>query len=130
GPKGDTGTTGPAGPSGSNGTTGPKGDPGTKGSTGATAPAGPRGPAGRDAKATCKVTGALTTQHVTCTVKVAGKSAGRALTHASARLMRGGRTYATGTTTRLSARRAVNRGRYLLWLSAGDTTWKIPVRVR
>jgi len=130
GPKGETGATGPSGPSGPNGTTGPKGDPGTKGSTGATGPAGPRGPAGRDAKATCKVNGAQNTQHVTCTVKVAGKSAGHALTHASARLMRGGLTYATGTTTRLSARRAVNHGRYLLWLSVGDTTWKIPVRVR
>ena len=84
---------------------------------------------GRDAKVTCKVTGARGSQNVACTVKVAGKSAGRVPTHADARLVRDGRTYAAGTTTHLRARRTVARGDYVLRLSAGERTWKIPVHV-
>ena len=63
-------------------------------------------------------------------MKGAGKSAGRALTLANARLVRDGRTYATGTTTHLQPQRAVARGHYVLRLSAGSSTWNIPVRVR
>ena len=126
GPKGDTGATGPVGPAGS---TGSKGDTGAQGSTGATGNTGPKGPPGRDAKVTCKVAGAGDAQRVTCTVRAAGKNSGRALTHASARLVRHGRTYATGTTAHLDVRRAVTPGQYLLRLSAGSSVWRIPVLV-
>jgi hypothetical protein len=126
GPKGDTGATGSTGAAGA---TGGKGETGATGSTGATGRTGARGADGRDAKVTCKVTGARGAQNVACTVKVAGKSAGRVPTHADARLVRGGRTYATGTTTHLRARRTVARGDYVLRLSAGERTWKIPVHV-
>ncbi len=129
GPKGDTGAagdTGATGPAGSSGTTGPMGDTGAKGSTGETGKPGSRGAAGRDAKVTCKVTGARRAQHVACTVKYAG----HALARANARLVRDGHTYATGTTARLQARRPVARGHYALRVSAGDSSWNIPVSVR
>jgi Calcineurin-like phosphoesterase/Collagen triple helix repeat (20 copies) len=133
GPKGDpgaTGNTGATGPAGSTGTTGPKGDAGVKGSAGETGKPGPKGAAGRDAKVTCKVIGARGSHHIACTVKDAGKTAGRTLARANARLVRDGRTYASGTTTRLQPQRSVARGRYVLRLSAGDGTWNIPVSVR
>ncbi|HKZ14192.1 MAG TPA: metallophosphoesterase [Solirubrobacterales bacterium] len=123
GPKGDPGSTGAAGAAGA------KGETGATGSTGATGKTGAKGAPGRDAKVTCKVTGARGAQDVACTVKIAGKSAGRVPTHADARLVRDGRTYATGTTTHLRARRTVARGDYVLRLSAGERTWKIPVHV-
>jgi hypothetical protein len=126
GPKGDTGATGATGAAGA---AGGKGDTGATGSPGATGRTGAKGADGRDAKVTCKVTGARGSQNVACTVKVAGKSAGRVPTHADARLVRDGRTYAAGTTTHLRARRTVARGDYVLRLSAGERTWKIPVHV-
>lgn len=130
GPKGDPGATGPGGPAGSNGTSGPKGDTGATGAAGTPGKTGAKGAPGRDAKATCKVTGARGTQHVTCTVKDAGKDGGSSLTHANARLVRDGRTYATGTAAHLNVRRSLPRGSYVLRLSAGEGTWTIPARVR
>ncbi len=124
GPKGDTGATGSDGPAGPTGATGSKGDTGARGSRGA------KGADGRDAKVACKVTRARDTQHVACTVKVAGKSAGRTLTNASARLTRGGHTYATGTAAHLSAHRTITHGNYVLRLSVGNGIWKLPVQVR
>ncbi len=127
GPKGDPGATGPGGPAGSGGTTGPKGAAGSAGTAGKT---GAKGAPGRDANATCKVKGVHGTQHVTCKVRVAGKNAGSALKHANARLVRDGRTYATGTARHLTTHRSIARGSYTLRLSAGNRIWTIPVSVR
>lgn len=125
GPQGGTGETGPAGPAGPAGSTGPKGDTGSAGTPGAPGQTGPKGKPGRDAKATCKVIGSQGKQRVTCTVRSAGSS----LTHANARLVRDGHTYATGTAARLRARRAITAGTYVLRLSAGHRSWRIPARV-
>jgi hypothetical protein len=127
GPKGEAGATGPAG---TNGSTGPKGDTGAPGSTGATGKPGAKGAPGRDAKVTCKVVGARGSQHIACTVKDAGNGSSRALARADARLVRGGHTYATGTTALMRAGRAVSHGHYVLRLSTGGGTWNIPVNVR
>ena len=81
--------------------TGPQGSPGPAGATGATGPAGERGARGPRARVTCKV---RSRRRVTCRVKSAS----------SARLVRHGRTYATGTAKRLRARRALRPGRYTL----------------
>jgi hypothetical protein len=130
GPAGPTGETGAAGPAGPTGATGAAGAPGSKGSTGATGKHAAKGAPGRDAKVSCKVIGARGSQHIACTVKDAGKAAGRTLARANARLVRDGRTYASGTTTRLQPQRSVARGDYVLRLSSGDSTWNIPVSVR
>jgi hypothetical protein len=85
---------------------GPQGSPGAAGPTGATGPAGERGPRGPRARVTCKV---RSRRRVSCRVKRAS----------SARLVRRGRTYATGTAKRLRARRALRPGRYTLRLGDG-----------
>jgi hypothetical protein len=64
---------------------------------------------------------------VECTLEGAGKATGRTLALTSARLVRDGRTYATGMTTLLQPRRSDTRGRYVLRLSNGAS---IPVTVR
>jgi hypothetical protein len=95
---------GPAGPQGS------QGDPGPQG------PAGPQGPPGRDATVTCRAKGK---KKVKCSVAF---TASRSSKRASARLSRGGVTYARGSSyvdpgrTRLPliAVRPVGAGRYVL----------------
>jgi hypothetical protein len=117
GPQGNPGTPGGQGPKGDPGSTGAQGPQGSQGPAGAQ---GPQGPAGRDAKVTCKVTFAKNKKKppkVTCKVsfvnqKVSGK--------VRARLTRGKRLYATGTssghTLQLHARRSVRPGTYTLTL--------------
>jgi hypothetical protein len=133
GPKGDTGETGAPGAKGETGAPGPAGPAGPVGATGATGARGARGArgaAGAAAKVTCRVVRVRGAQRVTCKVAAAGSRATRAkLAKASARLVRGGRTYATGTTTRLTARRTVTRGSYTLRLARGTTRWTVPVRI-
>jgi hypothetical protein len=95
---------------------GPQGSPGPAGqtgATGATGPAGTRGPRGPRARVSCKV---RSRRRVTCRVKSAS----------SARLVRHGRTYASGTAKRLRARRALTPGRYTLRLRDGR---RLPVTV-
>ena len=90
-------------------TAGPQGSPGpagTPGQPGATGPAGARGPRGPRARVTCAV---RSRRRVTCRVR----------SSASARLVRRGRVYATGTAKRLRARRDLRPGRYTLRLSDG-----------
>ena len=88
---------------------GPAGSPGpegTPGRPGATGPTGARGPRGPRARVTCTV---RSRRRVTCRVK----------STASARLVRRGRVYATGTAKRLRARRELRPGRYTLRVSDG-----------
>lgn len=127
GPKGDAGAAGTNGVDGTNGSNGAKGETGAAGAKG---DKGDRGPAGAAAKITCSVKRGKGAPKVTCTVTRASKSTRAALARASARLVRGGRTYATGTTTRLKGRRAVARGRYVLRVKAGASALTFPVRVR
>jgi hypothetical protein len=113
GPTGPAGPAGPAGPS-VQASPGPAGTPGSQGPAG---PKGATGKAGRDAKVTCRVSGKLRHVRVTCGVKLAGK----------ARLTRLGRTYATGSAARLSAKRPLRRGvRYTLRVGAAA----VPVVIR
>lgn len=117
GPPGPTGPTGPAGPTGVAGPVGPPGAAGTNGSNGAAGPAGAQGPAGRDATVTCKpakAKGKKKTGKVTCTVKLASKSASRAL------LLRKGRVVASGRGRRSIALGALKAGRYTLLVLRGD----------
>ncbi|MGA8113583.1 MAG: hypothetical protein WCA46_07980, partial [Actinocatenispora sp.] len=128
GPKGDTGSAGATGATGAKGETGATGAKGATGATGPKGNTGPQGPAGRDAKVTCKVTRSRGAQHVTCSVKGDGTRAGR-VQRASARLVRNGHTYATGTTAHLRVSRTVTHGNYVLLLTAGQNTWKFPIHV-
>jgi hypothetical protein len=98
-------------------TVGPQGSPGpagTPGQPGATGPAGARGPRGPRGRVICTV---RSRRRVTCRVKQS----------VTARLVRRGRVYATGTARRLRARRALRPGRYMLRLSGGR---RLPVTVR
>jgi hypothetical protein len=94
---------------------GPQGSPGPSGATGATGPAGDRGPRGPRARVTCKV---RSRRRVTCRVK----------SGSSAKLVRHGRTYATGTPKRLRARRPLRPGRYTLIVGGArlPVTLKVP----
>lgn len=106
----DIAPTGPAGPAGSDGVAGSDGAPGAAGplgpagpvgpagATGATGAVGPRGatgPRGKDATVTCRVrTVRGKRSQVTCTVKTTAKASAL-----RARLVRNGRTVATGRRT-------------------------------
>ncbi|HST39220.1 MAG TPA: metallophosphoesterase [Conexibacter sp.] len=134
GPKGDTGAAGAAGAKGDTGATGAtgtgaSGPAGAKGDAGAKGEAGARGPAGRDAKVTCTVKRGKGAPRVTCKVSSASKSTRAALARSGARLVRGGRTYASGTTASLHGR-SLARGRYTLRVKLGRSTLTFPVRVR
>jgi hypothetical protein len=128
GPQGAPGAAGPTGSAGTPGATGPGGPQGPIG------PAGPRGPAGRDALATCKVgkpkvKGKKVSVKVTCTVRL-----GAAPRASSARLARGGVTYATGARAvngrlALRARRRPAAGRYSLVVTGKDARGR-PTRTR
>ena len=108
-------TTGPQGPAGPAGTAGTGGGTGAQGATGPQGPqgaTGPQGPPGRDAKVTCKLKGGK----VKC--KVTFVTSSRAI---SAKLVRGGKTYARGEPSRYGDRMVLRftRGREL---PAGDYT--------
>jgi len=118
---GATGAAGPAGPAG------PAGQPGPAGQTGATGPRGAigrRGPAGRRGRnarrfrVTCKLS--TNRRKITCRVRYFGRA--RA---ARVRLVRSGRTVATGRlvkgTATFSVGRRVSRGSYTL-VAAGRAT--------
>jgi hypothetical protein len=105
------GPQGPAGPAGRPGATGLAGAPGVAGPAGAPGATGPRGPRGR----------------VTCTERSRRRVTCRVNSRASARLVRHGRVYATGTARRLRARRVLRPGRYTLRLRGGA---RLPVTLR
>ncbi|MDO8184031.1 metallophosphoesterase [Conexibacter sp. JD483] len=139
GPKGDAGANGAAGTNGTNGTkgdsgaAGAKGDAGAKGETGAAGAKGDqgeRGPAGAAAKVTCSVKRGKGAPKVSCKVTSASKSTSKQLARSNARLVRGGRTYATGTAATLKSRRTVTRGSYTLRVTAGKRVLAFPVRIR
>ena len=115
GPQGPAGDTGATGASGSQGPAGPQGQNGGTGPAGQQGPAGPQGPAGRDAVVTCKVGKARKGKvKVTCSVKLAARA------KRTARLVRGGKVFARGTSTgtrgslRLHNVRRITRGTYTL----------------
>ncbi|MDO8212298.1 family 78 glycoside hydrolase catalytic domain [Conexibacter sp. CPCC 206217] len=136
GPNGDIGPAGPIGPVGAGGSKGDagakgdKGDTGAKGDRGATGPKGDRGAPGRDAKVTCRIMATRGRQKVSCAVTLArsgGKSARKARATTSARLVRNGRTYASGRLGALRTTHRVTRGaRYTLRVG----TLTLPVRLR
>ena len=103
-----------SGPQGSPGPAGAEGAAGPAGQPGATGPAGARGPRGPRGRVTCVL---RSRRRVTCRVKQS----------TNARLVRHGRVYATGTASRLRARRALRPGRYTLRLSGGRS---LPVTLR
>jgi alpha-tubulin suppressor-like RCC1 family protein len=110
GPPGAPGATGAPGPQGPAGATGAAG---AAGGTGPSGPKGARGPAGRDAAVSCRLAGKHA-QRIVCTVKLRG-SANRLRPTAAARLVLGGRTYATGTLAQLRVvHRSLPSGRYTL----------------
>jgi hypothetical protein len=136
GPQGDPGAQGPQGDSGAQGQTGAKGDPGqsgpqgiagAQGPTGPQGPAGAPGPAGRDARVDCvafEERGRKVTR-IECRVRyVTAAGASRV----SARLTRGGVTYARSQSRRAKRRgtlalrqvRAMAPGRYTLRLVVVD----------
>ena len=121
GAKGDAGTAGAKGDSGGKGDTGPAGTPG------ATGPAGPAGKPGRDAKVTCTTKTTKGKPKTTC--RVTYPAAKKASKRATARLVRDGRTYATGTATTLHAARKLPRGRYTLTIRTGRATTTVRVVV-
>jgi hypothetical protein len=108
------------GPSGNDGA---KGDAGARGDTGPAGPEGDRGPTGRDARVTCRVVTPRkrgVRQRVTCRVTLVSggrKASVTARPKASARLLRDGRTVASGRLGSLRATRAAHRG--------GRYTWKV-----
>jgi hypothetical protein len=116
GPAGAQGLQGPAGVAGSSGR---DGAPGASGVAGARGPKGPRGRRGRRSRVTCRV---RSRRRVTCRV--------RAATPARATLTRRGRIYAKGTPSRLRARRAIPRGRYILRLVNGGRRAILVVTMR
>ena len=95
------------------------GAPGAAGPAGARGPAGPRGARGRRGRITCTV---RSRRRVSCRVSSAAGS--------RARLMRGGRVYATGIPSRLRARRAIRPGRYTMRLVTGRHRTALSVTVR
>jgi hypothetical protein len=115
GPQGPTGATGPDGATGPGGATGPAGSNGQDGQQGAQ---GPQGRPGRDAVVTCKVAKQRGKKKVkvTCTVRLA------AAAKRTARLVRGGKVYAKGSSRgargslRLHRLRRITPGRYTLRL--------------
>ena len=110
GPPGPTGAAGSArGRSGSGRDAWAAGSQGAAGSPGEAGPAGKRGPRGRAASVSCRIAGK---QRVRCTVRYA--SGTRAKGSTNARLVRGGRTYATGRLSALRATRKLTRGAYTL----------------
>lgn len=125
----DVPATGPAGPAGPKGDAGQNGASGPKGDSGATGPKGSRGPAGRDAKVSCRVTRRKGKRTVSCSVRSVGRSTRATLVRSRAQLVRGGRTYARGTTAKLAARRAIPRGRYTLRVTVGRDRLSFPVRI-
>ena len=106
---GTVGAAGPAGPPGAAGDQGPAGTNGLAGSQGPAGRAGKRGPRGRAVSVSCRIAGK---QRVRCTVRYA--SGTRAKGSTNARLVRGGRTYATGRLSALRATRKLTRGAYTL----------------
>lgn len=136
GDKGDQGDPGPAGPGGrdgvngrdgTNGSNGRDGTNGTNGVNGTNGRDGARGLNGRDALVTCKVTGASSSQKVTCTVTYGARAAAAST---RARLVRNGRTYAQGSIGKLKATRKITRGRYTLRIASGKTVLRTKVVVR
>lgn len=122
GPEGPAGPSGPAGPTGTSGPAGAPGGPGSEGRAGATGPEGPAGMPGRDGSAGPLVcTTSRGGRTVRCRINLTGAR--------RARLTRLGRTYATGTPTRLTSRRPVPAARYTLRLQLGRRTVAVPVRV-
>ncbi|MFL5843921.1 MAG: hypothetical protein ACJ762_04440, partial [Solirubrobacteraceae bacterium] len=124
GPKGDTGASGATGATGPAGPSAPAGPAGPSGPAGATGSQGPAGPPGRNAVVTCKVGKAVKGKtKVTCTVKFV--SAARSAV--TARLVRGGHTFAVRRShvgagrARLTVRggRALRHGSYRLVLDFG-----------
>jgi hypothetical protein len=129
---------GPAGTNGSNGANGSSGANGADGAVGATGPTGPAGatgatgPAGKNAVITCKVGKAKKGKvKVTCVVKSAKA--------ASARLVRGARTYGQARRTRVRSHRVTltlrlsgraSHGRYTLALRLLSGTQTVPVTMR
>lgn len=112
GPPGATGPVGPAGANGANGSAGPQGPPGPQG------PQGAQGPAGRDARVTCTVKKRGVKVKVTCKVQLLASASSARLRWS---LLRGGHTYAHGTTRARHSRVRLNlgrlaKGRYLLHL--------------
>ncbi len=124
GPKGDTGATGPAGPKGDAGPRGATGAAGPTGPTGARGPVGPRGEPGHDATVRCELGGGRKAKGAKVTCKVTYTAGGsrvdaRRLSHRRAKLLRGGRVYATGTVAHLLASRSLEPGAYTMQVRTG-----------
>ena len=118
GPIGPAGPEGPAGPTGATGPVGPKGEAGARGAT------GPKGEPGRDATVSCKVANGKGSKGVKVTCKVSyGAKGSRAdaakLSHRQARLLRGGRVYASGTVAHLLSLRSLEPGNYTMQVRTG-----------
>jgi exopolysaccharide biosynthesis protein/3',5'-cyclic AMP phosphodiesterase CpdA len=152
GEKGDQGDTGPQGATGA---TGPQGDTGAKGDKGAAGVAGAVGPVGatgakgakgdkgdpgQDAAVTCKVKTTNKKQAVTCTVVYVGTQATtrsakakatKAVKASKARLIRAGKTYASGKVGALKVTRKLTRGTYTLRVATSakkTTSYRITLR--
>ncbi len=117
GQDGDDGTPGPQGTGGPQGNVGPQGAPGSQGA---------QGPAGRNAVVRCKPGKARRGRvKVTCRVRFVAS----ARTRATARLLRGGKVYASGRSmvkrgtagVALRQRRPLEAGRYVLELRFRDS---------
>jgi Collagen triple helix repeat (20 copies)/Abnormal spindle-like microcephaly-assoc'd, ASPM-SPD-2-Hydin len=132
GADGQDGQDGADGAPGASGPAGPQGPPGSEGQDGAPGPAGPQGPAGpagppgRDAVISCQPGKARRGKvKVTCSVRFVAAS--RATV--TARLVRGGRVYASGrrsvgrgrTRVPLHQRSAITRGTYTLVMKFVDS---------
>lgn len=130
--QGDPGPAGPAGPAGADGAPGATGATGPAGADGAPGPAGPKGdtgpqgPPGRDARVSCEIIDnrGKKNDEVVCTVTY---EATYRLASVSAKLTRGGKTYAKahrkGNRKRGSLKlssRGMKRGRYTLHMSTVD----------
>jgi alkaline phosphatase len=124
GANGSNGAAGPVGPTGATGATGTPGvgTPGAVGATGAAGKPGPKGKDGRDARVTCRLVGS---KKVRCSV-VSARSRSR-----SARLVRRGRTVATGKVSgkgavTLTSKKNLAKGAYTL--VAGGRSAKLTLR--
>jgi hypothetical protein len=109
---------------GSEGPAGPAGPSGPAGPTGAAGPAGPAGPAGANAKVTCKDSKVRGKARTTCTVTTVSAASSKRKATTVGRLSKGGRVYASGTAKKgkalkLTARRTIAPGRYLLTVKEG-----------
>ena len=124
GPAGPAGPTGPEGSAGPSGPTGPTGPAGPKGPAG---PAGPPGPPGKGVTITCELVTGKGPPRVVCTVDAA-----RALTlqHRLLRLVRGGRTVASGRSGRLHTDRRLPKGKYTLVIGRGEGGERIQAVIR